>query len=727
MCADDPERYGRRARWAPGRRGGRARPAARRCRRAPRHVPGVTVIIYDQRCAAEARRLRKRGLLPEPPRRVVINEAVCEGCGDCSAKSNCLSVLPVETEFGEKRQIHDPSCNRDYTCLEGDCPSFVTITPKRGGRRGRRRVAPARRAPPVPPCPRRPADAAPAAVRSASTASTSPGSAARAWSPPTGSWPPAAEAAGLVVGGMDQTGLSQKAGAVVSHLHLATRHASALGSPAISAGGADLYLSGDILQAVERDAPGQGRARAHHRGRRPRLHPHRGHAADRQPSAGRVGARAGHRRTGSAPTGSPSSTPSGSPSGCSATTCCQRRAARGRLPDRGSPDVARPTSSRRSGGRPGELRPPPARRSCGADGPCTTRPRWTPRSMAAEAASESSATRLRSRRPRPSRRPSRSCRRRAMPGRLARDLLVRRTAQVIDYQDTAPGRPYLDLVEMAATPRRPRTRLGAHPGGGGGVVQAAHLQRRVRGGPAAPRSRLRPGRRRARASTVAYSVTYHLHPPVLRRLGLPQAADGAALRGRLPGPAPDEAAAGNAARPVRPGPRPPDRTSPHRGVRAASFEQSPIRRRRPLRDAGVRIAGSVLAIKGYGPIKEAAVGEVAGRVGTVLARGPAGRGQPAVIKRIRFATRRAASRRRLPRCGGPQARGSRGAGRVRPDRVAVCTSLPEVLPGPKHDGIAIEWFADTAHFAASKAGCNARRARRSPTVWSAPCWSPAAR
>jgi indolepyruvate ferredoxin oxidoreductase len=109
-----------------------------------REVPGVTVIIYGQRCAAQTRRLRKRGELAEPPRRVFINEAVCEGCGDCGVKSNCLSVLPLPTEFGDKRQVHDPSCNRDYTCLEGDCPSFVTLTPSRSrrARRGARLPAP---------------------------------------------------------------------------------------------------------------------------------------------------------------------------------------------------------------------------------------------------------------------------------------------------------------------------------------------------------------------------------------------------------------------------------------------------------------------------------------------------------------------------------------------------------------------------------------------------------
>ena len=99
-----------------------------RLQRELRESAGVSALIYDQTCAAELHRKRKRGLVETPDKRVVINDLVCEGCGDCNVQSNCLSVMSLETEFGRKRRINQSSCNQDFSCLEGFCPSFVTLT-----------------------------------------------------------------------------------------------------------------------------------------------------------------------------------------------------------------------------------------------------------------------------------------------------------------------------------------------------------------------------------------------------------------------------------------------------------------------------------------------------------------------------------------------------------------------------------------------------------------------
>ena len=125
VVSDEPEKYPN-GLFRRGRADLRSRRPRRGAARAARHR-GCTVLIYDQTCAAEKRRRRKRGKFPDPAKRVVINELVCEGCGDCGVKSNCVSVVPVETEFGRKRAIDQSSCNKDYSCVKGFCPSFVTV------------------------------------------------------------------------------------------------------------------------------------------------------------------------------------------------------------------------------------------------------------------------------------------------------------------------------------------------------------------------------------------------------------------------------------------------------------------------------------------------------------------------------------------------------------------------------------------------------------------------
>ncbi len=126
VVTDEPEKYQGVAGLAPGVTV-HHRDELDAIQRMLRDTPGTTILVYDQTCAAEKRRRRKRGTFPDPQKRVVINELVCEGCGDCSKKSNCVSVSPLETEFGRKRIIDQSSCNKDFSCVKGFCPSFVTI------------------------------------------------------------------------------------------------------------------------------------------------------------------------------------------------------------------------------------------------------------------------------------------------------------------------------------------------------------------------------------------------------------------------------------------------------------------------------------------------------------------------------------------------------------------------------------------------------------------------
>jgi indolepyruvate ferredoxin oxidoreductase len=173
-------------------------------------TPGVTVLIYDQECAAEKRRRRSRGLAPEPEERLYIHPEVCEGCGDCVTKSNCASLQWTPTALGEKMQIHQSSCNKDYTCAFGDCPSFVTRREKPGERKPRA-------------IPEPPAVAEPEFVPWSSDAwrIVMPGVGGTGVVTINAILATAAVMDGLWTATLDQTGLAQKGGAVTSHLTLA--------------------------------------------------------------------------------------------------------------------------------------------------------------------------------------------------------------------------------------------------------------------------------------------------------------------------------------------------------------------------------------------------------------------------------------------------------------------------------------------------------------------------
>jgi indolepyruvate ferredoxin oxidoreductase len=201
-------------------------------------VPGCTVLIYDQTCAAEKRRRRKRGQYPDPDKRVVINELVCEGCGDCGVKSNCVSVQPLETEFGRKRTIDQSSCNKDFSCLKGFCPSFVTVEGAKL-KRGRGVDLPADTAALASP-------ALPAIDGTYDVIVTGVGG--------TGIVTigailgMAAHLEGKGVGIIDMAGLAQKGGAVASHLRFANRPED-IHAIRVAAHSAELVLGGDIVVA----------------------------------------------------------------------------------------------------------------------------------------------------------------------------------------------------------------------------------------------------------------------------------------------------------------------------------------------------------------------------------------------------------------------------------------------------------------------------------------------
>ncbi|MDP6175431.1 MAG: 2-oxoacid:acceptor oxidoreductase family protein, partial [Rhodospirillales bacterium] len=244
LISDEPDKYPAGTNFAPGMEIHHRRALdAVQCEF--RTEPGVTAIIYDQTCAAEKRRRRKRGLYPDPAERLFINQDVCDGCGACNEASNCVALWPLETPLGRKRRIDQSSCNKDFSCLEGFCPSFVTVE---GGSLLQTQPMEASESDPAAHLP----DPAPAPMghtynvllsgiggTGVVTAGALLGTAAHL------------EGKGCSV--LDQTGLAQKNGAVTSHLRLAADPGAVLGTR-IGTGMADLVLGFDMVVAAGPEA-----------------------------------------------------------------------------------------------------------------------------------------------------------------------------------------------------------------------------------------------------------------------------------------------------------------------------------------------------------------------------------------------------------------------------------------------------------------------------------------
>src|SRR3954469_3298181 len=238
LVTDEPHKYPKSIRWPSGMTI-HHRDHLETVQRELAAIPGVTALIYDQTCASEKRRRRKRGEYPDPDKRVIINELVCEACGDCSVQSNCVAVQPVETEFGRKRQIDQSNCNKDFSCVNGFCPSFVTVhgakpkkaEPQRVSTEGMSFAA-------------LPEPALPAIEQTFNIVVTGVGG--------TGVVTigailgMAAHLEGKGCGMIDMAGLAQKGGAVYSHVRLANRQDD-IHAIRVTAGAAHLILGCDLV------------------------------------------------------------------------------------------------------------------------------------------------------------------------------------------------------------------------------------------------------------------------------------------------------------------------------------------------------------------------------------------------------------------------------------------------------------------------------------------------
>jgi indolepyruvate ferredoxin oxidoreductase len=250
IVTDEPHKYGSSPGFAPGVTV-RHRDDLDAVQRELRDEPGVSALIYDQTCAAEKRRRRKRAKFPDPPKRVFINDLVCEGCGDCSVKSNCIAVEPLETEWGRKRRINQSVCNKDYSCLKGFCPSFVTV---HGGRlrRGAQAAVDGGRIGAAfagLPAPKPPALDRPYSVLITGIGGTGVVTIGAILGM-------AAHLEGRGVSVLDMTGLAQKNGAVLSHVRIALRPED-IHAVRIASGGADLVLGCDMVVAASGEAIGK--------------------------------------------------------------------------------------------------------------------------------------------------------------------------------------------------------------------------------------------------------------------------------------------------------------------------------------------------------------------------------------------------------------------------------------------------------------------------------------